>query len=149
MTDTISDWPTTYCMQRHFAATSFLLWRSRCVQSYCGIFSMASMYIFFASELHNAKITVRNIFSTTVLSGWVLHGSLLHSGLEHGIFFNTDISQGSVATRFRYVGLVNDDFVANLLVNLSVKELWKSVNIWQRHGQDYSGLFFDSQCSFS
>jgi len=51
-----------------------------------------------------------------------LHDSLLHSGLEHGNFSNTDISQSSLATRLRCGGIVRDDFVANLLVNLSVKE---------------------------
>jgi len=41
--------------------------------------------------------------------------------LQYGNFVNTDISQGSVVTELRYGGIVNDDFVANLLVNLSVK----------------------------
>ena len=57
-------------------------------------------------------------------------------------FFNTDISQGSVVTHLRYGGIVNEDFVANLLVNLSVKEFSKPVNIWRSYGQYYSGLFF-------
>jgi len=35
---------------------------------------------------------------------------------------NTDISQGSVVTQLRCVGIIDEDFVANLLVNLSVKE---------------------------
>jgi len=42
-------------------------------------------------------------------------------GLEHGNFLNTDISQGSVVTQLRYDGITNEDFVANLLVNLSTK----------------------------
>jgi len=73
----------------------------------------------------------------------------IDSGLQYGNFLNTDISQGSVVTQLRCGGMTNDDFVANLLVNLSVKELWKSVNIWRRYGQYYSGLFFfiDSQCT--
>jgi len=33
------------------------------------------------------------------LSGLVLHNSLLHLHLKNGDFLNTDISQGSVATR--------------------------------------------------
>jgi len=37
----------------------------------------------------------------TFLSGRVLHRSLLNSVLEHGNFLNTEISQGSVATRQR------------------------------------------------
>jgi len=35
---------------------------------------------------------------------------------------NTDISQGSVVTQLRCGGIINDDFVANLLLNLPVKE---------------------------
>ena len=35
-----------------------------------------------------------------------------------------------MATCLRCGGISNDDFVANLLVNLSVKEFSRSVNIW-------------------
>jgi len=38
--------------------------------------------------------------------------------------------------------MVNKNFVANLLLNVSVKEFWKSVNIWRSYEQYYSGLFF-------
>ena len=38
-------------------------------------------------------------------------------------FSNIDVSQGSAATRLRCGGIVNDDFVAYLLVNLSVKNI--------------------------
>jgi len=55
--------------------------------------------------------------------------------------FNTDISQGSAVTQLRCGGIVNEDFVANLLVNLTVKEFRKSVNIWRSYGQYFSGLF--------
>jgi len=44
------------------------------------------------------------------------------SDLEHGNFLNADISQSSVVIQLGCVGIVNDDFVANLLVNLSVKQ---------------------------
>jgi len=37
-----------------------------------------------------------------------------------------DVSQGSAATSLRYGGIVNDDFVAHLLVNLTVKKILKS-----------------------
>jgi len=37
-------------------------------------------------------------------------------------FSDIDVSQGSVATCLRCGRIVNDNFVANLLVNLSVKE---------------------------
>ena len=46
----------------------------------------------------------------------------IDSGLEHGNFLNSDISQGSVVTQLRCGGIINESFVANLLVNLSVKE---------------------------
>jgi len=64
-------------------------------------------------------MTVRNFFNNC----FVLHGRLLHSDHEHGNFLNIDISQGSVATHLRCGGIFRDDFVENLLLNLSVKEL--------------------------
>jgi len=73
----------------------------------------------------------------------------IDSDLEHDNFLNCDISQGSVVTHLSCGGIINKCFVANLLVNLSVKEFWKSVNIWRSYGQYYSGLFFnDSQCIY-
>ena len=42
--------------------------------------------------------------------------------LSIAIFWNIDISQGSVATRLRYGGIFNYEFVANLPLSLSVKE---------------------------
>ena len=44
------------------------------------------------------------------------------SCLEHRNFLNIDISQGSAVTRSRCGGIVNDGYVANLLVNLLVKK---------------------------
>ena len=35
---------------------------------------------------------------------------------------------------------------ANLLMNLTVKQFWKSVNIWLSYGQSYGSYFFDLQC---
>ena len=46
----------------------------------------------------------------------------IQSGLERSNFLNTDISQGSVVTQLRCRGIVDEYSVANLLVNLSVKE---------------------------
>jgi len=59
-----------------------------------------------------------------------LHGSLLHSVLEQGDFLKTNISQGRVVTWLRCGGIFNDNFVANLLTLLSVKEFLKSAKIW-------------------
>jgi len=46
----------------------------------------------------------------------------IDSDVEYGNFLNADISQSSVVTQLGCGGIVNDDFVSNLLVNLSVKE---------------------------
>jgi len=88
-----------------------------------------------------------NIFRQ-VLNCQVLPGSLLYELHEHGNFLNIDISQRSVATRFRYGRTFKYDFVANLPLSLPVEEYWKSVNIWRSYVQECSVLFFtDSQCS--
>jgi len=50
-------------------------------------------------------------------------GCFIDLGLDHGIFLNSDISQGSVLTQFRCGGIISECFVANLLVNLSVEEV--------------------------
>ena len=50
-------------------------------------------------------------------------GCFIDSGLDHGIFFNSDISQGSVVTQLPCSEIISQGFVANLLVNLSVKEV--------------------------
>jgi len=74
-------------------------------------------------------------------------GCFIDSGLDYGIFLNSDISQGSVVTQLRCGEIISQGFVANSLVNLSVKEVWKSVNICRSYGQYCSALFlFDSQC---
>jgi len=66
----------------------------------------------------------------------------IHSSLEHCNFWNTDVSQGSVLTQLRCGGIVNEDFVGNLLMNVSVKELFlKSLNIWQSYGKIIMACF--------
>jgi len=42
----------------------------------------------------------------------------------------SDISQDSVATHFRCGGIFSDVIIANFLLILTVKQLWKSVNFW-------------------
>ena len=62
-------------------------------------------------------------------------------------FFWHSYSQGSVATCLRRGGKFKHNFVANLLLSLSVKTVLKSVNIWWNYGQEFGVLFlFDSQC---
>jgi len=58
-----------------------------------------------------------------------LHNSLLYLLLKNGDFLNTDISQGSVATRLGCGGVFVYDFVTNFLESLTVKEFLKSANI--------------------
>jgi len=62
-------------------------------------------------------------------------------------FSDIHISQGSVSTHLRCGGIFKYEFVANLPLSLSAKELWKSVLIWGSYGQEFSVLFFiDSRC---
>ena len=48
--------------------------------------------------------------------------SLLHLLLKNGDFLNTDISQGSVATRLGCGGVFVYDFVTNFVLSLTVKK---------------------------
>jgi len=59
----------------------------------------------------------------------------------NGDFLNTDISQGSVATRLGCGGAFVYDSLQNFLLSLTVKEFWKSSNIWS-YGQELGVLFF-------
>jgi len=61
--------------------------------------------------------------------------------MVHCVVFHIDVSWVSTATCFKCGAIANDDLVAYLLVNLSVEKMWKSVNIYQSHGQHYNGLF--------
>ena len=48
-----------------------------------------------------------------------------------GLSASSDISRGSVATHLRCGGICSDSFVTNYcLLILTVKEFWKSANIW-------------------
>ena len=76
-----------------------------------------------------------------------MHNSLLHLLLKNDDFLNTGVSQSSVATRLGCGGVFVYDFVTNFLLSLTVKEFWKSVNIWWSYGQEFGVLFFfDSRC---
>ena len=58
------------------------------------------------------------------------------------LVFDINVSSGSVATCLRCGEMFHNDFIANLPLSLSVKEFWKSVNIWRSYRQKYSGMFF-------
>jgi len=49
---------------------------------------------------------------------------------------STTVLQGSVATRVNHGKIFNDFFIANLLLNVTVKEFWRSVRIWQSYGKN-------------
>jgi len=57
------------------------------------------------------------------------------------IVYNIRISLGSVATRLRFGGNVNNTFIVNCLQSVKVTKLLKSVNIWRIYGQRFSGTF--------
>jgi len=46
-----------------------------------------------------------------------------------------DTSQGSVEEHLQCGGIHNNRIIANCLQSVLVKELWKSINKWQRYGQ--------------
>ena len=63
-----------------------------------------------------------DIYFKTVFEWLCLAYSLLHLLLKNCDFLNTDISQGSVATRLGCGGVFTYDFVTNFLLSLTVKE---------------------------
>ena len=74
------------------------------------------------SELNNTKMTVRNFNNCFEWLSFAYKLASQTQVLSMAIFSNSDTSQGSVVTQLRCGGIINKDFVANLLVNLSVKE---------------------------
>jgi len=56
------------------------------------------------------------------------------------------VSQGSVATQLRCGGMFSNHFTTNYSQNAAVKKIWKSVNIWQRYGNNFVAYFFGSPC---
>ena len=67
-------------------------------------------------------MAVRN-FNNCSVAEFCMTGCFIDSGLYHGIFVNSDISQGSVVTQLRCGEIISQGFVANLLVNLPLKEV--------------------------
>ena len=63
-----------------------------------------------------------DIYFKPVFEWLSLANSLLYLLLKNGDFLNTDISQGSVATRLGCGGVFVYDFVTNFLLSLTVKE---------------------------
>ena len=57
-------------------------------------------------------------------------------------FLNIKVSQGSVATRLRYDGNFDDQFITQSLLSQTVKNFRKSVTICRSYGQLSTGLLF-------
>jgi len=57
-------------------------------------------------------------------------------------FTYINVSQGSVATQFRWCEIINNPFIAIIPQSVPVKEFLKSVNIWRRCGRKYGDMFF-------
>jgi len=102
------------------------------------IFIKLTFHHYHSSKVIIEQLTTPQICSYTSL--WFVLGN--DACIKFSLFSDTDVSHGSSTTHVRCSGIVNDDFLAYLLVNLSVKKFWKSVNIWRSYGQYYSGLFF-------
>jgi len=47
-----------------------------------------------------------------------------------------------VTTQLRCDGMFSNHFITNFSQNAVVKRFWKSVNIWQRYGQNFVAYFF-------
>jgi len=70
-------------------------------------------------------------------------------GTDCRYFPDIYFSQGSVATRLRCDGIFNNYFIKRSPPSPTVKEFWKSFNIWRSYGQEGVGclvsFFFDSR----
>ena len=68
------------------------------------------------------------------MSALLLNDALIKCVVTEVLFSNIDlrhdISQGSVATHLRCSGIFSDNIVTNVLLILTVKKVWKLVNIW-------------------
>ena len=126
LTDWHRQWLTDYWSRTAFWRDSFPLLRQLCTVGH-GIFYMPDVNTFLL--VNKIMLISPDIYFKTV------HNSFLHLLLNNGDFLNTDISQGSVATRLGCG-------VTNFLLSLTVKKLWKSVNIWWSYGQELRVLFF-------
>ena len=62
---------------------------------------------------------------------------------ECSLFSDTDVLQGSVATRLvRRSGIFNNHVIANFLGNLTMKKFWKSVKVWWSYSHVFGVSLF-------
>jgi len=66
--------------------------------------------------------------------------------MKFSLFSDTDVSQGSSATPVRCGGIVNDGFVAYILVNLPVKKFENRLTFGEVMDNIVVPCFFYSQC---
>jgi len=66
----------------------------------------------------------------------------LHLLLKNGDFFEYRYFTRECTTRLGCGGVFIYHFVTNFLLSLTVKKIWKSVNIWWSYGQELGVLFF-------
>jgi len=64
------------------------------------------------------------------------------------MFTNTE-SLSKTAMQLRCGGMFSNHFTTNFSENASVKKFRKSVNIWQRYGQNFVVYFFESPCTIA
>jgi len=57
-------------------------------------------------------------------------------------FLDFRLSEGSVATHYRWGGYLCDLYIENFITNHLVKEFWKSVHVCQSYYQTSSGFLF-------
>jgi len=57
-------------------------------------------------------------------------------------FYAFCISLASVATQLRCGGMFSNHFTTNFSQNAAEKKFWKSVNNWQRYGENCGLLFW-------
>jgi len=103
----------------------------------------------FVSELHNEYFT-RQIFKTVF---WVAKSYTAICSIqllfEHCDFLNIDISQGSVATYLRCSGILNIRLLQIYYIICQRKNFKNRLTFGEvmTYGQEFSVLFFDSQCT--
>jgi len=62
--------------------------------------------------------------------------NVFNIGLQCNLqFLSTTVLQGRVTTWVNDGGILNNFFIFNLLMSVTVKEFWRSVKIWQSYGK--------------
>ena len=98
----------------------------------------------FADTLNNKPFLFRLLSTPPHL---IYVATLLCNVLLMACFADTNVSQGNVVTYARCGGTFNIHLTANLLRNLLVKKICKSVKIWQNYGHESVAPFFGPPCT--